>query len=425
MIRFCATLACALALAAPAAGETLVVRGRVHVGDGEVLEDGALIIQDGKLAQVIPVPAQPQWPEGARIVQVPGAELTPGLIDASGVAVSTREWVYAEQTDEVIPHLRVLDALVFDSDEWDHQARWGVTTVCVTADATSVIGARTATLKTAGPREARVLVEAGQVKAAFSQETWYRGARNRRPFGDVPFSTRRPTTRMGMVWVFRDAFAQARAGQLTGPAGDALRQVLGGELGLRIQARHQKDLETAFRLTAELGLEGYTLEEATEIYRCLDDPQVMRALQQGSLKLIYGPIFEQPRGERANTDEANRPCLTTPAKLAAAGVPFALTAADRIGSESDGLAAQAMMAMRYGLKPADALAAVTTIPAQMLGVADRVGALRPGLDADVVVWNGAPFAATSRPVMVLIDGRAVFDDVPTPESTEPQKQRFK
>ena len=63
--------------------------------------------------------------------------------------------------------------------------------------------------------------------------------------------------------------------------------------------------------------------------------------------------------------------------------------------------------MRHGLPRAEALAAVTSRPAKLLGVSDRVGRVAVGLDADLIVWSGKPFDPTSRPVAIMIGGRDV------------------
>jgi imidazolonepropionase-like amidohydrolase len=90
------------------------------------------------------------------------------------------------------------------------------------------------------------------------------------------------------------------------------------------------------------------------------------------------------------------------------GVPLALSAH---GSTSAGssLGRQAGWAMRGGLPFDAALAAVTITPARLIGVDDRVGSLEVGKDADLVLWSGEPFEASSAVIGVLVDGRLVLD----------------
>jgi len=404
-----AGLAAAPAAAQDRAADALVVRGRVHVGDGRVIEDGAVLTRGGSIVRVGP------WegfdaPEGVRVVAPPRAEVTPGLVDAA----VTGGGDYAEHETEVTPHLSVLDALSLGSEGWERLAARGVTTVYVTADPGAVIGGRGALLKTG--RIPRVLDADGAVKATIGREAWVRGARNRRPSRrGAGFRARRPNTRMGLVWVFRDAFAGAATGELEGPAGPVLREVLSGERALRIQARRANDIETALRLTAEVGLRSFVLEEGTEVART-----ELARLRDRGVAVVFGPIFERPRGFRARTGEADEPALETPVALADARVTFCLTASDRTGEAA--LPTQAMLAIRYGLDPASALAAVTATPAGVLGVADRLGTLAAGLDADLVVWSGPPFEATTRPLLVLIDGAPAAGELPPADADG--KERF-
>src|SRR5690606_4205581 len=95
----------------------------------------------------------------------------------------------------------------------------------------------------------------------------------------------------------------------------------------------------------------------------------------------------------------------TAAELVRAGLTVALTASDQTGEA--GLPQQAMYAMRFGLSRAQALAAVTTTPAKLLGLGDAAGTIRPGTHADLVLWSGEPFAATTRAEAVIIGGQLV------------------
>ncbi len=329
----------------------------------------------------------------------------------AALGVSPRRSV-AEASSEVVPHTNVMDSIDLQSPDFERLARRGVTTVFVSTDSGSVIGARGAIVKTGGPADQRIVRRTDAVKAAMGSDPSRRGGSNRLPRGThVSFHARRPHTRMGVTWVFRKALHEARAvagglpqigGADTPPTGaiEPLVAVLKGELPLRIQARTQSDILTALRLADEFGLR-FTLEEATEAYRCLNE------LQAAQIPVVYGPVFIEPTGWRAYTGEARKAKLTTARALLDAGVEMALTANEM--RDEEGLAAQAMYAMRYGLTGDEALAAVTSAPARILGIDDRVGTLGEGKDADLVVWSGPPFASTSRIQTVVVGGELVFD----------------
>lgn len=326
------------------------------------------------------------------------------------VAASTRA-TWAEHSSEVIPHTRVIDSVNLLSPDFDRLLRNGVTTVFVSPDAASVIGARGAIVRTGGDLSKRVVRREDAVKATMGGDPSRRGRSNMLPWsGLVSLNTRRPMTRMGVDFVFRKAFYDARrdgqglpvSGADTPPAEalPVLRQILAGEIPLRVQARVQHDLFSALRLAQEFDLD-LVIEEATEAYRAIPE------LAESGFPVVYGPIYARPQGFRRVSGEADEPRLDTARRLHESNIPFALTAQEM--REEEGLVRQAMMAARHGLPEEAALAAVTSTPAKMLGLPDGTGVLEPGSPADVVVWSGDPLAATSRPVMVLIDGEVVFE----------------
>ena len=321
----------------------------------------------------------------------------------------------ADQSSEVTPHRRVIDSVNLFSNDFARLLRGGVTTVYVSPDSANVIGSRGAIVKTAGPLGERIVTREAAVKATVGSDPSRRGRSNRLPpyYGPAPsFHTRRPTTRMGVSWVFRKAFHDALRDQaglrLYGAdvppeqAIPVLQQILAGAIPLRIQARMQHDIFSALRLANEFDLR-FTLEEATEAYRCL--PQ----LKAAGVPVIFGPLFMTPSGWRASyavRQEADRPRLNAPRQLADAGIEFALTAQEL--RDEEGLVRQGMIAVRNGLTPDAALRAVTATPARMIGLDDRLGRLTPGAQADLVVWSTEPFSAASRPLLVMIQGRIVY-----------------
>ena len=210
---------------------------------------------------------------------------------------------------------------------------------------------------------------------------------------------------MGVGWVFRrafyDALLRARGLEPTGAdktsaeASRVLQGVLAGEVPMRIQARTGSDIETAFRFANEFGI-SFTLEDPVEAWKRVD------LLKQTETPLVFRPIFDQPSGITAGSREMRNRRLHTVRDLSDAGIPMALSAQALRGEE--GLARQAMLAIRFGVDPAEALRMVTQYPAQLLGIEKEVGTLEPGRRADLVFWNGSPFSALTRIEKVMLDG---------------------
>ncbi|MEW6251008.1 MAG: amidohydrolase family protein [Planctomycetota bacterium] len=463
----CAFLIAQPAVSAPAAppddqSEVLVIRAaRVYTMTGDPIDQGMVRIRDGKIEAVgkdLAVPA------GAKVIERRTGILTPGLIDACCVLnaeipqmgvqptyprpprslwlklgeyaarhpsgeeeddcdVKASELdpafasglspfvIWSEESSEVTPHRLVIDSVNLLSNDFARLLRGGVTTVYLSADSANVIGARGTIVKTAGALDQRVVRRADAVKVALGADPGRRGHANMLPSGGAPtFYNRRPTTRMGVEWVFRKALYDARRSAAGGALHGAdrppeaalpvLLQMLAGEVPVRVQARMQHDIFTALRLAREFGLK-FTLEEATEAYRAL--PQ----LKAAGVPVIFGPLYMDPAGWRQIAGEADRPRLNSPRQLAEAGLELALTAQEL--RDEEGLVRQGMLAARYGLSADAALRAITATPAKLLGLADQAGTLKPGTAADLVVWSDEPLAATSRPILVLIGGRTVLD----------------
>lgn len=479
--RLCVTVtACVAFTQAPEvkaeAPDVVVVKAAMlHVGNGETIAGGMLVIRGDRIVQVgrdLTVPA------GATVIELAVGAITPGLIDANaaiesrtimapaspsarqvlremfeshrghrhaGVGINCcgstcpRSLQHAtgkpcpmcgfpdappdlvvgtrpsssrvETSSEVIPETRIIDSVDLRSEDFDRLVSGGVTTVFIAPDSAAVIGSQGAIVRTGGAAKDRVVRETDAIMASMGTDPSWRGGFNRPPFRRfVNFHVRRPTTRMGVAWVFRKAMYDTKrrdAGEevygADAPSDAAmavLHRVLSHEVPLRIQARTQHDITSAMRLAKEFDLP-FTLVEATEAHRCADE------LKAAGVPVVYGPIYVEAPGHRANSSEVDNARLHTLKALLDAGVTTALTAHEL--RDEDGLARQVMYAMRFGVSPEDALRCVTSAAAEVLGVAEDVGTLAPGKRADVVVWTGQPFVGTSRPAVVLIGGRVVLD----------------
>ena len=460
----------------------LVKAGTVHIGNGETIENGMVLLVDGTISAV---GSDLSAPDDARIINMPDGSITPGLIDANALlepadAVSSPErrrrgvvgyflhnghqgpsdqqcftcdgrlvCAYSdthkdlkpdevcpvcggtsdnmiehfasglasnqsrtEASSEIVPHTLMIDAINLRSPDFDRLVRGGVTTVFASPDSAAVIGPRGAIVKTAGKMSDRILKESSAAQATIGMDPYIVGAGNQTPRGNfVTTRTRRPNSRMGVVWVFRKAFFDAAdlaagneiegADQASPEALAYVNDIRDGKLDLRVQARTQRDILTTMRLADEFGLK-FTLLEATEAYECLEE------LQNESTPVVFGPIYDEPSSIRSFSPETQDSKLATFRALIDANIDTALSARDL--REEDGLARQAMYAIRSGVSIEDALKSVTSTPARMLGIDDRVGTLEVDKQADVIVWTGQPFAATSQPAVVIINGEVAYEN---------------
>ncbi len=393
---FLSGVSLALAVSPAAAQDSWVIRAdAVYTADGEAIEGGFVAVSDGKIAGVGPGSGG-----GGDVLEA--AAVTPGLIDLS-VRIGTREFS-VEQSTETPIELDVADTLDLFSYRWARELRSGVTTVLATPYDNAVLGGYGTVLKTGGEPtlEGRTLKGKAVLRASMGSQP---SSGNYPPRGTSPsnFYARRPTTRMGVEWVFRKSYYDALADeQNDDPRLAILRETIQGNLPVAVQAWATQDVRTAVYLKEEFGIPRMFLDAAAEAWK---EPAL---LVRSGVGVVLPPFSFEGRVSDGYTNAEHFLALDSAAKLHAAGVPIALSAhnAMDVGSR---LPRQAGMAMRGGLSFEAALAAVTLEPARMVGVEDRVGTIEVGKDADLVLWSGKPFELTSRVIGVLLDGVLVVD----------------
>ena len=172
---------------------------------------------------------------------------------------------------------------------------------------------------------------------------------------------------------------------------DAVLRVLRHEMPLRAHAHRADDIMTALRIAREFDVE-IILDHCTEGHLIAEELARLQARAAVGPQLIT-------RAKMELKDKSYR----TPAVLEAHGVQFALIS-DHPVVPNMFLSVYAVLAVRFGLSPIAALRAVTRDPAEILGLADRVGMLAPGRDADIVVWSGEPLEIASRPEKIWVNG---------------------
>lgn len=397
-------LALAAALAAAPAPITAVRGGRVVPVSGPAVDNGVVLIADGRITAVgtgVPVPAD------ATVIDATGSWVLPGLIDAHtsiGLTEERRDGPPDELSDANTPQLLVLDGF----NPFDRRVRRlvmaGITTALVTPGRANVIGGQPAVVRlaAASPDETSLLSPAG-LKLSL-------GEGPKSAFGS---KSRLPGTRMGAAFVVRKALLDAAEyarkwkehasgeGKGAPPAKDLalepLARLLDGRLTAYIETYRADDIVTALRLVDEFKLKA-VLIGCTEGYR------VAGEIARRKIPVIVGPMGVGPK--RIETEEVG---FENAAKLAQAGVVVAIDSEDEMGiGAPEELPLAAALAVRGGLAPDAALRGITLTAAQLLGVGDRVGSLEPGKDADITIFTGDPLRYTSRVRTVIAAGKVVY-----------------
>jgi imidazolonepropionase-like amidohydrolase len=381
-----------------------IVGGRVIPVAGAPIEDGVVLVNDGRVEAV---GRDVRVPDGAEWVGAAGKVVLPGLVDAHthlGVHEEAEGWAGQdtnEMTEPVTPQVRALDAINPADLGFADAVAGGVLTVNVNPGSGNPIGGQAAAVRSAGRTvDDMVLRAPSGLKSAL-------GENPKRVYGD---RKQLPSTRLGTAAVIRDALVKARnyldkldRGDDPPPERDlrweALGLVLSGDIPWRQHCHRADDIATALRLADEFGYR-LVIDHGTEAVLLAD------RLAERDVPVLIGPLLTS----RSKVELRNR-SLTNPGRLAAAGVELGIIT-DHPVVPIHLLAVQAALAVREGLDPAAALRAVTLTPARVLGLDDRLGSLEPGKHATLCVWSGDPLDARSRVEAAWIEGRQVFGSDP-------------
>lgn len=382
-----------------AAGQDgMAVRGeRVYTMAGPVIADGVVLMRDGKIEAVGPASAV-SVPEGYETVTA--AYVTPGLVDAhtvvgfSGIYNQPHDQDQLEKSDPLQPELRAIDgynareALV----EWVRNL--GVTTVHTGHGPGALVSGQTMIAKTGGETVDEVVVDSAFALAMTLGATVSSGFKS-------------PGTRSKGVAMLRKALVEAKNyGQSNkGSEEDdddkpkardlrkeALLALLDGEFVAMITANRAQEILGALRLAKEFGFR-LILDGAAESYLVLDE------IKSAGVPVILHPMMARAQGDRRNMS------FETPVTLRDAGIRFAIQSGfESYVPKTRVILFEAAIAAAHGLSFEEALEAVTIAPARILGIANRVGSLEAGKDADIVLYDGDPFEYTTHVCTVIIDG---------------------
>jgi imidazolonepropionase-like amidohydrolase len=171
--------------------------------------------------------------------------------------------------------------------------------------------------------------------------------------------------------------------------------VLRREIPWRQHCHRADDIATALRIAAEFGYD-LVIDHGTEAYLLADQ------IAAAGIPVVTGPLITA----RSKVELRNR-TLANPGRLAAAGITIAITT-DHPVVPIHFLIHQVTLAVKEGLDPETALRSVTINPARIIGVADRLGSLTVGKDADLVIWSGDPLDVMSRAELAYIGGQQIY-----------------
>ena len=340
-------------------------------------------------------------PESSTTIDATGHFITPGLIDAHAL-VGIAPDDLNEQGEEVTPALNVLDAVDPDHPRFKEMRDSGTTTVHVSPGNRAVIGGLGAVVQTGGSLADMVLNPEVGLRMAMGQEP-SRGNRAIRGGNVDSIYYRRPHHAHGCGLVCARSVLQGAEVRRThdrsdkpsppSPGMEVLVRALQGELMVFTTARAEQDIRTAIRLAKEFGYK-IVLDEAVDTHL-----RTRRNRRRRRRRAVQRAQRHRRQPRRRDSQ------LHTLTQLDERGIDFAIQTGT--SGRALPLVREATFAVRNGLSVDKALAAITTVPAKLLGVDDQVGTLEMGKQADFVVWTAHPFSPIAKAASVWIAGKRV------------------
>ena len=382
----------------------MVITGaKIDPCEGPVIEKGFVEIKGRTIFRVAAGEYTGSDPE---IIDAAGCLVTPGFIDAhchigmweEGLAFEGDDG--NEETDPCTPHLRSLDAINPLDRAFADALRYGITTVVTGPGSANPVAGQIIAMKTSGSIIDDMVVKfpcAMKFAMGENPKTVYNG------------KSQPPATRMAVASIIREQLqkAQRYAQDLKRSQEDedtdppeldvrceALLPVLRREIKAHFHAHRADDICTALRIIREFHLDGVIIHGTEGRF-------VAGAIAAANVPVICGPLI----GTRTKPELRNME-LDNPARLMEAGVKIAInTDAPELPVEM--LATSLAMAVKAGVPSGEALRLITINAAEAAGIDERVGSLKQGKDADLLIFDEDPLGLLVRPKWVIADGRLI------------------
>mgnify|MGYP005948838311 FL=1 len=385
----------------------LIKNGLVKTMAGEDIENGQVLLDGDKIAAV---GKEVSAPADAQVIDAAGCIVAPGFVEGhchiglDEEAIGFEGDDYNEMTDPVTPQMRGIDGLNPMDEAFFDAYSHGVTTAVTGPGSANVVGGTFLAVKLCGKRVDNMVVKNPvAMKIAF-------GENPKRCYGAS--QKKMPMTRMGTAALLRELLVKAQNYREEMDAYEAdpknnkkptydcklhaMLPVMRKEIPLKSHAHRADDIFTSLRIAKEFDLD-ITLDHCTEGHLIADE------LEKEGKGCLVGPTF----GAKSKFELKNK-CWDTPKAMVEHGLKTAIiTDAPVIPLKYLPLCAG--LAINAGLDEQEAWKAVTINPAVITGIADRVGSLEVGKDADVVIYKGNPLTDLQYTTKyTLINGQIVY-----------------
>ncbi len=378
----------------------IIKNGNIHDAVNREPYAADIKVTDGKISEIGKDLAAAA---GEECIDAKGLDVYPGFIDAhchlglDGWGIGFEGADYNEMGDICTPQMRAEDSFNPQDPTVHMAAKGGVTSVATGQGSSNAIGGTWIAVKTTGVCVDDMIIKTPVAMKCAPGENPKRCYREKGNFARMSTAS----VIRNMMFKAKDYLARKEAanGDVTKmPAFDfkceAMIPVLKKEIPLKIHAHQANDILTAIRLAEEFGV-CLTIEHVTEGHVIADK------LENCPYPLAVGPTLTH-----ASKFELQNKSWTTPGILAARGCKVSIVTDSPVVPQ-EYLPLCAGLAVKAGMDPFEALKAITINPANQIGIADRVGSLEKGKDADIVLCDGDPMISNTNVKMVFIDGKLI------------------
>ena len=389
----------------------LIINGKIFTMTGKPVDCGYIRTEGKVITEVGTMSSLDKRQKGEEVLDVDGAWVLPGLIEAHAhIGISEEKWGAIgddcnELTTPVTPALRAIDAVNAMDPAFHDAIKAGITSVMTGPGSSNVVGGQFVFMKTQGRCvDNMAILNPAAMKAAL-------GENPKTTYGEQGNC---PATRMGEAALLRRTLLEAVQYQKDKERGRLDREdfekepwmpVLQRVIPMKVHAHRADDILTAIRIAKEFNID-ITIDHGTEAHLIVDEVKA-----SGFPVIVGTDLTSRSKLEVQNMN------FKTNKILAEAGVLIAVTT-DHPVALIQYLPLCAGLAVKEGLPMEEGLKAITINPAKICRVEQRVGSLEAGKDADIAIFTGNPMGVFTKTLYTIIDGEIIYNGMKDEENSE-------
>jgi len=378
-------------------GNVALTNATIETVTKGTIQNGTVLIVDGKITAV---GSNVSIPTGIEVIDCKGQFIYPGMIDAGTNLGLSEISSVARTTDfneigEVIPQMKALTAVNPNASAIPVTRVSGVTTA-LSIPTGGMLSGTAALINLHGYTPDQMFAGFEGIVLNFPN-TGRRGFFDRRTDEEIKKASDKALASLNDVWEKAtqyqklDSATKGKAGYY--PELQALIPVLRGEQTLLVEVNASKDIQAALKWLKEKKVKKSILTGVAEGWRVADE------IAKSGIPVITGGVLELPTRDYDRYDKA----YANPGLLKKAGVKVAIKSESNNNNYRN-LPYHAGFAVAYGMNKEDALKAITIVPAELLGVANKLGSIEVGKSATLFICNGDPFETKTQVSHVFIEG---------------------